>query len=85
MVEKGFLCHLKVFSRVMAMLAIGWHLFAYMKIVHALHWILNAVKFMTPGPWNWPCSTQGKQEMYVLFHWDHSPGAMILGPIKYKE
>ena len=33
MVEKGFLCHLKVFSHVIAMVAIGWHLFAYMEIV----------------------------------------------------
>ena len=32
-----------------------------------------------------PSSTRGLREMYISFDWEHSPGAMILGPIEYKE
>ena len=32
-----------------------------------------------------PSSTRGPREIYVSFDWEYSPGAMILGPIEYKE
>ena len=41
----------------------------------AFDYTLNVVKFLTPR----------SREMNASFDWEHSPGAMILGPIEYME
>ena len=54
-----------------------------------LDWTLSVVKFMTWGPRIWPPLPTGghrvKWKDTCVFDWAHSPGAMIWGPIEYKD